>query len=162
MKQNLEIAPSLSLPLNLVTMRTAVFGTSGAGKSTFGRLLAERVHAAGQRFCAIDLKNDWWGLKSSADGKSAGIPVVIFGGPRRDIQIFVDSGAATAETVASIEQSCIIDLDDFSKRKQLIFLTAFFDRLYDVNRKPLLLMPDEADRYASQKPISSEILFPPI
>jgi uncharacterized protein len=155
--KKLELAPGLLLPLDLVTMRTSVYGTSGAGKSTFGRLVAERVHAAGQRFCAIDLKNDWWGLKSSADGKSAGIPVVIFGGPRRDIQIFPDGGEAVAETVVSIEQSCIVDLDDFSKTKQLRFLTAFLNRLYDLNRKPLLLFPDEADRYASQKPISAEM-----
>jgi hypothetical protein len=156
MKQ-IEIAPGFSLPLNIVTMRTAIYGTSGAGKTTFTRLLAERVHEAKQRFCAIDLKNDWWGLKSRADGKAAGIPVVIFGGPRRDIQIFPDGGAATAETVVSIEQSCIIDLDDFTKKKQLVFLTAFLDRLYELNRKPLLLFGDESDRYASQKPMSAEM-----
>lgn len=101
MKQ-IQLTDSFSLPLNIVTLRTAIYGTSGSGKTTFARLLAEQVHAAGQRFCAIDLKNDWYGLKSSADGKSAGIPVVIFGGPRRDIQIFPDSGRATAETIVSI------------------------------------------------------------
>jgi hypothetical protein len=154
--KKIAIAPGLSLPLDLVTMRTAVYGTSGAGKTTFARLIAELVHAAGQRFCAIDLKNDWWGLKSSADGKSAGIPVVIFGGPRRDVQIFPDGGELVAETVVSIEQSCIVDLDDFSKGKQLRFLSKFFNRLYDLNRKPLLVFGDEADRYASQKPMSIE------
>jgi hypothetical protein len=153
----LQLTDSFSLPLNVVTLRTATYGTSGAGKTTFARLLAEQVHAAGQRFCAIDLKNDWWGLKSSADGASAGIPVVIFGGPRRDVQIFPDGGAMVAETVVSIEQSCIIDLDDFSKKKQLVFLTAFLERLYEINREPLLLFLDEADRYASQKPMSAEM-----
>jgi hypothetical protein len=153
----LQLTDSFSLPLNLVTLRTATYGTSGAGKTTFARLLAEKVHAAGQRFCAIDLKNDWWGLKSSADGASVGVPVVIFGGPRRDVQIFADGGAMVAETVVSIEQSCIIDLDDFSKKKQLVFLTAFLERLYEINRDPLLLFLDEADRYASQKPMSAEM-----
>jgi CHAD domain-containing protein len=82
---------------------------------------------------------------------------VIFGGPRRDVQIFPDGGAMVAETVVSIEQSCIIDLDDFSKKKQLVFLTAFLERLYEINREPLLLFLDEADRYASQKPMSAEM-----
>jgi hypothetical protein len=82
----------LSLPLDIVTMRTAVYGDSGAGKTTFARLLAEKVHDAQHRFCAIDLKNDWYGLKSSADGASAGIPVVIFGGPRGDVKLFDDAG----------------------------------------------------------------------
>jgi hypothetical protein len=152
----LHISDSLALPIDVVTMRTAIYGTSGAGKTTFARLVAEKVHAAGQRFCAIDLKNDWWGLKSSADGKSEGIPVVVFGGPRRDVQIFDDAGAAVAETVAAIDQSCIVDLDSFSKRKQLKFIAAFFERLYEVNRDPLLLFNDESDRYASQKPMSEE------
>jgi hypothetical protein len=152
MSKLIRLSEQLQLPIDIVTMRVAIFGTSDAGKTTFARLVAERVHEAKQRFCAIDLKNDWWGLKSSADGTSAGIPIVIFGGPKRDIQIFEDAGAATADTVASIEQSCVIDLDDFNKRKQLVFLTAFLNRLYDINRKPLFLLADEADRYAPQQP----------
>jgi hypothetical protein len=82
--------------------------------------------------------------------------VVIFGGPRKDIQLFEDGGAAVADTVAAIDQSVVIDLDALSKGKQLRFLAAFFERLYDVNRRPLLLIADEADRYASQKPMSPE------
>lgn len=156
MSKLIQLSSELQLPIDIVTMRVAILGTSDAGKTTFGRLVAERVHEAGQRFCAIDLKNDWWGLKSSADGDSAGIPIVIFGGPKRDVQIFDDAGAAVADTVASIEQSCVIDLDDFDKKKQLVFLTAFLNRLYDKNRKPLFLMADEADRYAPQQPGSNE------
>lgn len=155
--KTIRLTDTFSLPLNIVTLRTAIYGTSGAGKTTFNRLLAEQVHAAGQRFCAIDLKNDWWGLKSRADGAAPGLPIVVFGGPRRDVQIFPDGGRAVAETIVSIEQSCIIDLDDFTKKKQLVFLTAFLDGLYELNRNPLLLFADEADRYASQKPMSAEM-----
>src|ERR1700761_7754951 len=111
MKNVLEISDDLSLPLDIITMRQAIYGTSGAGKTTWGRLLAEKVHEAGHRFCAIDLKNDWWGLKSSADGSAAGIPVVVFGGPKADVQLLDDAGAIVAETIASIDQSVIIDLD---------------------------------------------------
>ncbi|HEY3898949.1 MAG TPA: hypothetical protein VGM54_10070 [Chthoniobacter sp.] len=153
---NLKLCDELSLPLDIVTTRIAIYGTSGSGKTAFGRLLAEAVHRAGHRFCAIDLKNDWWGLKSSADGKTAGIPAVVFGGPKKDVALFPDAGAVVADTVCAIEQSCIVDLDELSKGKQLVFLTKFMERLYDVNREPLLLIADEADRYAPQKAMSVE------
>lgn len=157
----LKISDDLSLPLDLITMRTTTYGDSGAGKTAFGRLLAEKVHEANQRFCAIDLKNDWWGLKSSADGNSAGIPIVVFGGPRGDVKLFEDVAAANtlADTVASIDQSVIIDLDAMSRFKQEKFLAPFLDRLYDVNRQPILLFCDEADRYAPQKPMTETAIL---
>jgi uncharacterized protein len=152
----LRLAPGLDLPLDIITMRSLVLGVSGSGKSTFGRLLAENIHAAGQRFCVIDLKNDWYGLKSTADGKHPAIPVVIIGGPRGDIPLDADGGAAVADIVAEVQQSFVIDLDALSKGKGIRFLGAFLERLYDVNRDPLLLICDEADRYGPQKPMSVE------
>lgn len=96
----LRLAAGLSLPLDIITMRSLVLGVSGSGKSTFGRLLAEKVHEAGQRFCVIDLKNDWWGLKSSANGKAPAIPVVVLGGPRADLPLDAAAYAAGAYVYA--------------------------------------------------------------
>src|SRR5262245_28240225 len=98
--KKITISPDLALPIDVLTMRTALYGAPGSGKTTFGRLLAEKIHAERHRFCAIDLKNDWWGLKSSADGSQAGIPLVIFGGPKKDVVLYPDAGVATADVVA--------------------------------------------------------------
>lgn len=161
MSNKLHISEELSLPLDIITMRTALYGDSGAGKTTFARLLAEKVDASHHRFCAIDLKNDWYGLKSSADGESAGLPVVVFGGPRGDVKLFDDAAAAVslAQTIASIDQSVIVDLDGMSRTRQEKFLAPFLDSLYESNRRPLLLFCDEADRYAPQKPMSQEAIM---
>lgn len=148
----LRVGDGLTLPLDFMTLATVVYGARGSGKTTFGRVLAEEAHRAKQRVCAIDLKGDWYGLKSTADGTGPGIPVVVFGGDHADLPLEEGAGTFVAETVAGLEQSCILDLEYFSKGKQVTFLTDFFLRLYDSNREPLLLLADEAQRYAPQKP----------
>jgi hypothetical protein len=146
----LHVAEDLSLPLDWMTLATVVYGARGSGKTTLGSVLAEEVTKAKQRFCAIDLKGDWYGLKSTADGRDAGIPVVIFGGDHADLPLEEGAGAFVGETIAALEQPSIVDLEHFSKGKQVRFLAAFFESLYDRNREPLLLLLDEAQRYAPQ------------
>jgi hypothetical protein len=145
-----------SLPLSWMTLATVVYGARGSGKTTLGRVVAEEMSKAGQRFCAIDLKGDFFGLKSTVDGSGEGIPVVIFGGDHADLPLEEGAGRFVAETIAGLDQSVIIDLEHLSKGKQLRFLAAFFERLYDVNREPILLLLDEAQRYAPQRPMNPE------
>jgi len=139
-----------------MSLATVAYGARGSGKTTLGAVVAEEVTKQQQRFCAIDLKGDWYGLKSSADGRQEGIPAVIFGGDRADLPLEEGAGAFVAETVAALEQSTILDFEHFSKGKQIRFLASFFATLYDKNREPLLLLLDEAQRYAPQRPISPE------
>lgn len=152
MPKTLLLSPTLSVPLDWITYATVVYGNRGTGKTSFGRVAAEEATKCGQRFCAIDLKGDWWGLKSSADGKSDGIPIVIFGGDHADVPLDPSAGAFVGETIANLGQSCVLDFELLSKGKQIRFLAEFFESLYHHNREPLLLLLDEAQRYAPQKP----------
>src|SRR6185503_8220994 len=137
-------------------MSSVVYGTRGSGKSTFGRRIAEQVAGYGQRFCAIDPTGAWWGLKSSESGTDVGLPVVIFGGDHADVPLEPGAGAELADIVAEIDQSVILDLELLSKGRQIVFIGAFLERLYHINREPLLLLMDEAQRYAPQKPMSPD------
>jgi len=150
--KTLKISDSLSLPLDWIQLATVVYGSRGAGKTSLGRVAAEESFRQGQRFCAIDLKGDWHGLGSSADGRSEGIPVVVFGGEHAHVPLEPDAGAFVGETVAGLAQSVVLDFELFSKGKQIRFLASFFETLYHHNREPLLLLLDEAQRYAPQKP----------
>lgn len=154
--RHLEIGPGLDLPLQWMTMSSVVYGTRGSGKSTLGRKLAEQVAGYGQRFCAIDPTGAWWGLKSSESGTDYGLPVVIFGGDHADVPLEPGAGSELADIVAEIDQPAILDLELLSKHKQIIFLGAFLERLYHINRDPLLLLMDEAQRYAPQKPMNPD------
>lgn len=152
MTKKLSISDKLNLPLDWLTLATVVYGARGSGKTSFGRVAAEEVSKAGQRFCAIDLKGDWYGLKSSANGKGEGLPVVVFGGEHADVPLEPDAGKFVGETVAKLGQSSILDFELLSKGKQIRFLADFFEALYHHNRDPLLVLADEAQRYAPQKP----------
>ena len=156
MTRRLHISEHFSLPLDWLLSTAVVFGTRGSGKTTFSSVVAEEAVAAKQRFCAVDLKGDYYGLKSTADGKGEGIPVVIFGGDHADLPLEEGAGEFVGQTVAGLQQSVILDLEHFSKGKQVRFLAAFFAALYDTNREPMLLIADEAQRYAPQKPWSPE------
>jgi hypothetical protein len=155
-RRELTIGTGLSLPLSWMTMSTVVYGNRGTGKSTLGRVMAEEISLQAQRFCAIDPTGAWWGLKSSARGDEAGFPVVIFGGDHADVPLEPGAGTFVADIVAEIGQSVILDLEHLSKGKQIVFIGAFLERLYHINREPLLLLMDEAQRYAPQKPMSIE------
>lgn len=150
--KKLEISDQLRLPIDWITLATVVYGARGSGKTSFGRVAAEEATKAGQRFCAIDLKGDWYGLKSSANGKGEGLPVVVFGGEHADVPLEPDAGKFVGETIAKLGQSSVLDFELLSKGKQIRFLADFFEALYHHNRDPLLVLADEAQRYAPQKP----------
>ncbi|HEX4334656.1 MAG TPA: hypothetical protein VH062_02015 [Polyangiaceae bacterium] len=150
--KTLRISDTFAPPVEWLQLSTVTYGASGSGKSAFGRTLAEEAHAAGMRFVVIDVKGDYYGLKSSADGKREGLPIVVFGGDHADVPLDINAGAVFGETIAQLAQSGILDLEHFPKDKRLGFLADFFAALYHHNREPLLVLLDEAQDYAPQTP----------
>jgi hypothetical protein len=153
MPRTLQVSPDVALPIEWVTLATVVYGARGAGKTTFGRVIAEECYDARVPFCVIDPKGDWWGLKASADGKSEGIPVVVFGGDHGDVPLEPDAGQYLGRLVAELATkgvSTVLDLEHLSKGKQVRFVAAFLASLYHHNREVLLLIVDEVQRYAPQ------------
>jgi hypothetical protein len=69
----LKLADGLTLPLEIVTERSAFIGRTGQGKSYAAQKLAELLHAAGVQFIALDPVGIWWGLRLAANGKDPGL-----------------------------------------------------------------------------------------
>src|SRR3954468_11850407 len=90
----------LPIPREVLNQHIAILGKTRSGKSSVMRLLVESLLADGKPVCIIDPKGDWSGLRLAADGKSAGYPVVIFGGSHADVPIDEYSGAHVAELFA--------------------------------------------------------------
>lgn len=155
MKQ-LHVSETVALPIEAVTSTIAVLGKKGSGKTYTAKKLAELMLDSGFQVVILDIVGVWWGLKSSADGKSAGYSIPIFGGKRPDIPLEPTAGEVTARAIVEGGFSCIVDIGQFSKTKRHQFAAAFLEELYQRNEHAMHLMVDEADFYAPQKPISPQ------
>lgn len=114
------------------------------------RLLVEGLLDRKKPVCVLDPKGDWWGLKSSADGKSAGYPVVIFGGSHADVPINEHSGKAVAELVATGNRPCIIDLKGWMVGPRTRFFVDFASAMFTLTRGIRWLVIDEVHNFAPQ------------
>ncbi len=158
----LKISRNLTLPLDTVTQTIGVLAKRRAGKSYLARRLAEQLFQAGQQIVIVDPKGDQWGIRSAADGKSPGLPIVILGGEHGDIpRLEVSSGEVVAKLVVEERVSALIDLSFFRKHEVATFMTAFLENLYRLKaresfRTPMMLLIDEADAIAPQKPQKGE------
>lgn len=146
-----------NLPLELVTTSLAILAKKRVGKSYTAAVFAEELMQAGQPVCIIDITGAHWGLKASADGRTAGYPVVIFGGRHADVPLEENAGEIVARAIVEQRFSAILDFSIMSKSAMKRFLTAFLEEFYRINQEPIHLICDEADRYAPQQPIGDEI-----
>lgn len=152
--KGLQITPEFALPPDADARRLALLGMSGAGKTSAAKVMVERLFHAGRRLAILDPNGVWWGLKTSRDGASAGLPVVIFGGRHADVPLEPGAGAAVADLIMEQAVSVILDLSGFEDDLSACRVAGDFVRrvryLQNPEREPLLLVADEADLLAPQ------------
>lgn len=151
----ITIAPGLDLPIDAVTETFAIMAKRGVGKTYTGSVLAEEMLAADAQVVVIDPLDAWWGLRSSADGKGAGLPIYVFGGQHADLPLEAGAGELLANVVVDHGASVILSLRHLTKTKQRTFVTEFAERLYHrkgepEHRTPLHVFFDEADAFVPQ------------
>ncbi len=159
--KTLKIAKGIDLPLDIVTQTIAILAKRRAGKSYTMRKLVEQLFEAAQQVILVDPKGDQWGIRSSVDGKKPGFPIVILGGEHGDAPLEVNAGEVVAKLVVEERVSILLDLSTFRKHEVATFMTAFLENLYRLKareeyRTPVMLVVDEADAIAPQKPQKGE------
>jgi hypothetical protein len=164
MKDGLKIAKDLVLPLEAVTSTIVAYGGKGMGKTNLGSVLVEELTRCGLRWAWLDPLGVSWGLRHSADGSGPGIECLILGGPKGDVPIEPDGGAAVADVVIEEPHNILIDFsrkpsgEMWSVGERVRFVTAYALRLFQRQgelvdghrREPLFQMLDEAARYIPQ------------
>lgn len=144
------------LPADFVTQTASIIARKGAGKTYTGSVFAEELLTAGEQVVVLDPLDVWWGLRSSADGKSKGFPIVVFGGEHGDLPLTENMGAQLADAIVDLHLSAVLSLDHLSKNGQRAFATAFAEQLYQKKnpaaaRSPMHLIIDEADMFCPQR-----------
>lgn len=153
MSRKLQISPKLALPTEAVTQTFAILAKRGVGKTYTASVMTEELLGAGLQVIVADPIGVWWGLRSSADGKKAGLPIIVLGGDHADAPLEVGAGELVADLAVDERLSLVLDLSRFRKGEQTRFMTDFCERLYHRNREPLHLVLDEADAFAPQRPM---------
>lgn len=149
----LTISDDLVLNENYVTATAAIFATKGQGKSYLAQDVAEEMLENGQVIVAIDPTDVWWGLRSSADGKGDGYPILVIGGDHGDLKLDpeVGAGARLAEAIVAERFSCVICTDGVDDTRAIRFVREVLETLYRKNREPIHVFVDEADIFAPQQ-----------
>lgn len=145
----------LPIPAAALKQHVIALGKTGSGKSSKLRVLVEHQLAQDVPVCILDPKGDWWGLKSSADGKSAGFPLVIFGGKHADVPINARAGAAIAELIFTGNRPCIIDLREFGTGERTRFFIDFASTAFKITSGRRTLVIAEAHNFAPKGKIFS-------
>lgn len=143
------------IPLQSLENHIAILAKTGAGKTYTAKAIAEYLLDQDKRVCIIDPASAWWGLKSSADGKKEGYPVVIFGGKHGDIAIGRNHGKGIAEIIGTTSTPAIIDTRSMSVSERTEFFTDFAETLLQKNEGPLHLIIDEAHLFMPQGKVAS-------
>lgn len=142
------------IPDSALDDRLAILGTAGSGKTYLALTAIERLLDRKARIVFCDALGVGWGLRLDKDGKRPSrFSIPIFGGSHGDLPLNEHAGALIGETVAKMQESCIVDLSAIgTKAAERRFMLAFLTALYrNATKEPLHLIIDEADMWAPQR-----------
>lgn len=100
-KNPILISPSLSLPMTFLTSTQGILAKKRRGKSYTAQVQAEELLRLKQQIVVLDPTGAWYGLRSSADGKRAGYPIVVFGGDHADVPLEATGGETLASAIVN-------------------------------------------------------------
>lgn len=142
-----------AIPDAVLGSHIAILGKTGSGKTSTEKLAIEQVVNDGFRVCVLDsIKSDWWGITSSADGKRAGLPFKILGGPRGHVPLHSSAGKAIGQIVGSGKLPLsIIDMADFEAGGLQRFFIDFAPALLRSVRGVVYLVMEEAHEFAPKE-----------
>lgn len=147
---------TIKLPLQAATKTFAILAKRGAGKSYTAAVLAEEFYKNNIPFVVFDPIDVWWGLRFAKDGKSKGLPIVVFGLEHADIPLDRDMGKQIAQAVAKENVSVIISTFGMPKVAQRHLITEFSEEILRINNTPRHIFIEEAHEFVPQRVFGGE------
>lgn len=141
----LQIAATLTLPLDAATKTFAVLAARGPRRTHAATVLVEEMVSENLPVVIVDSVGVWHGLRSSADGKTTGLPVHLLGGKRGELSFRECAGERVADLVTELRRAVVLDLSQFSRAAAQQFVDDLARRLLRRNRDVLHVVVDEAD-----------------
>lgn len=156
----LHISEHLDLPIEAATQTIAILARKRVGKTYTASVIAEELIEAKIPIVVLDPTGAWWGLRSLADGKHEGYPVIIIGGGHADVPLEETAGKVIADLVVDHPGYYIIDFSQIESDAAIHrFSTDFAKRFYfrkEQKRFAMQLIIDEADIFIPQNPFADE------
>ncbi len=154
------IAENLSFdPSQAATQRHAWIAGSGGGKTYGVGRFVEQLFAAECPSLIFDTVGVWPSIRVAADGKSPGLPFVVFGGDHADVPIDLARGRELARVLVAKNASAVIDVSGYLPRQRAPFAADFFEELLlsvQQYRRPRMLVVDEMQDVAPERGRSNE------
>jgi uncharacterized protein len=150
----LRLGPKLTVPTDVATESWGILGQRGSGKSNALVVLAEELYRAQVPWVAIDPKGDWWGIRSSADGKGPGLSVPVFGGDHGDLPLEPTAGKYIADLLVDQNLTAVLDVSSMTGAQMARFLTDFCRQLFQRHKAEphvRMVLLEEAHRYIPQQ-----------
>jgi DNA helicase HerA-like ATPase len=145
----------LPIPADALSQHIIVLGKTRSGKSSKVRVLVEWLLEHKKRVVILTPKDDWWGLKASADGKSDGYPIVIFGGKHEDLPFNPRAGAQVAELISTGNRPCLITFARQKPSDRTRFYNDFMEGLFKFHQGELYVVIDEVHNFAPKGKVFS-------
>lgn len=151
----LHLGEGLKLPIDVVTAAGVITGQRGTGKSSTAVVEVEEADACGAPSVIIDPTGVWWGVRHG-DRPLRHVLFGSFRGAEADLPLRPEDGPALARLVAEQRMSVVLGLRGWTKSAQIRFVAEFAEAFYLANHTPVLLVIDEAHRFAPARLSDSE------
>lgn len=142
---------SIQIPINAATKTFAILAKRGAGKSYTAAVMAEEFYKCGIPFVIFDPIDVHWGLRLDKNGKTQGLPVVVFGVEHADIPLDREMGRQIAQAVVKENVSCVISTFGMPKVAQRHLIAEFSEEILNINNTPRHIFIEEAHEYCPQR-----------
>jgi hypothetical protein len=140
------------LPLSAAAARHVMLAKSGYGKTNASAVMTEEIVRANVHTIVFDPLGKMHGLRSSADGESAGLQLAVLGGRHGDVPLRADRGAYVCDQLLEGPGvSAVLDFSQLEDDEESEFVKDLLSRIAVRIDHVVMLVFEEAERFVPER-----------